>query len=307
MARLNRCRKCHGKTDLFLCKLCVDQLVQLLEEIPWLLDELATTIMRQDKLTSGGAPNNRPAELTVINVDASALAAETFQILTGIVRSMTSVVGPYRPPASVPNHFCGPLRPAWRRLPVNYRPRPAELILWLIRHRSAIARHPKAGRMYDQVEDLVGDYAHDGRLVVAINRTDRAYYGPCTNLVGRDRHGRPRACGADLYAPRESRDVTCRICGYTVAAQRQLRSTIRARDLVTEPQLLEALDDLGEHVSRVRLYDWIRAGRLQPRGWVHNGTIVAQRVRRGDPRVFSLSQARDLRLRDDAKPKEKIG
>ena len=78
----------------------------------------------------------------------------------------------------------------------------------------------------------------------------------------------------------------------------RLLATIRRRDLLPEAVLLETLDTLGEKVSRVKLYDWIRAKKLQPRGYVHHGRIVPHRIQRGDPRVFSLSHARALRSQE---------
>ena len=63
------------------------------------------------------------------------------------------------------------------------------------------------------------------------------------------------------------------------------------------------MDSLGEKVSRVKLYEWLKAGHLRPRGFLHHGRIVPELIQRGDARVFSLTQARELRAREteDAK------
>lgn len=253
----NTCRnkKCHRPTDLFLCTDCTNTLHDMINEIPWLLTELETTIRRQDKLTAGGIIGKSCDTPSPINFDAMNVKRDALEAINDITR------------------YC---------------------------HLSAkdIARHKKAGHHYREIANLVGEGEDGGRLVQAINRQERTYYGPCTTITGRDRQGRPRVCGQDLYAPKESVEITCPKCGGVLNPQRQLMSTITDRDLVTELKLLETLDTLGEHVPRGQLYAWIRAGRLVPRGWVHQGRIVPARVRRGDPRVFSLSQARQLRWHD---------
>jgi hypothetical protein len=133
-------------------------------------------------------------------------------------------------------------------------------------------------------------------VLAVINRVSRMYCGPCTSVVGHNPQGEDIECGVDLYADRESlEDIQCPRCQIRVNPREQLLTTIKRRDLLPEPALLETLATLGEKVSRVKLYDWIKSGDLRPRGYVHQGRVVPERIQRGDSRVFSLSQARQLR------------
>jgi hypothetical protein len=294
---VNRCRKCHAKADLNLCNDHIQMVRNMLDEVPWLLAQLETTITRQDKLTTAAIGKSSETPLP-LNLSAVDIATEARNEILKIVHRVEHSFDRYWPMCTVPTDFIGPLPPAWRRMPTNYVPTTLELVDWLMRRVPNIARHKRAGTIYHQLAQLIGDGPDGGTLVEAINRQDRAYYGPCLTVIGRNRDGTPRECGHILYARREAIEITCPDCGITVKAAKQRADALAKRDLFTEPLLREQLDILDEHVPRPRLWDWIRADRLQPRGYLHAGRIVERRVRRGDPRVFSLTQARDLRTQD---------
>jgi hypothetical protein len=294
---VNRCRACHAKAELNLCTDCTKSVESMIQELPWLLAQLETTITRQDKLTTTNIGKSSETPLP-LNITASDIAHETHTEIQKIVQRVENSLDRYWPMCTTPADFIGPLPPAWRRLPTNYTPTTLEYVDWLMRRTNTIARHRRAGSIYHALANLVGDGPRGGRLVDAINRTDRAYYGPCLTTIGRHRDGTPRQCGRILYAPRETIEITCQDCGVTVNAKKQRDDALATRDLFTEPLLREQLDIIGEHVSRPRIWDWIRSDRLQPRGYLHAGRIVERRVRRGDPRVFSLTQARELRKLD---------
>lgn len=266
------CRNCRRDTELFLCTLCAKELGALLSDLPWLLDELETTVVRQDRLGTAtvGKSSENPSP---INVGAMELARNLRGQLGTIMRDLCEVRGTAPPPRT------------WT----------ASLIAeWLGANLGAIACSEDAGEIYGEIR------SGTDAILAAINRTSRMWCGPCTTVVAHDPTGEAIECGVDLYADRENlaEMVRCPRCRCFVDARTQLLATIRRGDLLPEAKLLEILADLGEAVSRVKLYDWIRAGSLRPRGYVHHGRIVAERVRRGDPRVFSLSQARQLRWRD---------
>lgn len=275
-----QCHACKAHAQLFLCDDCQTQLSNMLAQIPWLLDELDARIQKLDRISTGTiGRTRRPDELNVMDFTAAETARNVRKKLLHWVTTIAEKHTGRKPPA---------LSTVTTK----------NLARWLKANTHAIAKLTIAGKFYRDIDHLVGVNERGGQLIDAINRKDRAYFGPCTTIVGHNRDGTPRECGHDLYAPRDSDELECPRCKTSRPAQKQLQGTITQRDLLPEPKLLETMDTLGEHLSRPRLYDWIRTGQLKPRGYIHAGEIVEHRVRRGDPRVFSLSQARQLRWRD---------
>lgn len=295
---MTKCQHCHRPCQVYLCESCVTQLANMIDNLPWLIDALNDRIQRIDRIQIGTiGRNRRPDELNIIDFDAAETARKTEKTIRRLVRTINGYTQPIQLPCTVTHDFIGPLRPAWRRLPYGYQPTTIELIDWLMRRVDVIARHTKAGHVYRELARMVGTDTDQrgGQLVDAINRQDRRYLGPCTAVIGKQRDGTPRQCGADLYAPTEAPTTTCPTCGTTTDTEQQLNDTIKERDLVTEALLLERLAIMGEPVSHRQLYTWIKTGKLTPRGWIHDGRIVPHKIRHKDPRVFSLSQARQLR------------
>lgn len=265
------CRNCRRDTDLFLCGLCTKELSALLADLPWLISELDVTVTRRDKLALGvvGRGSDNPSP---INIGAMELSRNLRGQLSTIVRDLMEVRG----------------------LEADFRDwQTTAMAQWLACSVSAIACSADAGQIMREIR--TGTEA----ILAVINRSDRMYCGPCQSVIGHH-GGEDIICGWDLYADRDDlSDIRCPKCRRLVNPREQLLDTIKRRDLLPEARLLDTLDILGEPVSRVRLYEWIRAGRLRPRGYVHHGRVVPRRIQRGDPRVFSLSQARQLRWRDD--------
>ena len=261
------CRHCRRDTDLFLCTLCTKELGALLGDLPWLLRQLDITVIRQDKLGTAtvGKSSDNPSP---INVGAMELARNLHGQLSTIVRDLCETRGTTDLPAD----------------------RNAAMARWLFAHSQAITCSPDAGQIMREIRS--GTEA----VLQVINRVNRMWCGPCTTVVGHNSQGEDLECGVDLWADRDSlEDIKCTKCLRSVNPRQQLLITLKRGDLLPEPKLLEIMESLGEKVSRVRLYDWIKAGRLRPRGYIHQGRIVPDLIRRGDPRVFSLSQARQLR------------
>lgn len=262
------CRNCRRDTELFLCRLCAKELHALLADLPWLCRQLQITVTRQDKLGTAvvGRGSDNPSP---INVGAMELARNLHNQLGTWVRGLAEDRGVTALPADTGT---------------------AGLAQWLCEHIGSISCSPEAGVLMREIRG--GTEA----ILAAINRSSRMYCGPCTTVRGHDPSGQDVECGHDLYADRESpEDIQCPRCKVWVNPREQLLVTIRRRDLLPERHLLETMETIGEPVSRVRLYDWIRSGRLRPRGWVHHGRVVSHQVQRGDARVFSLEQARRLR------------
>ena len=297
---MNTCRNhaCQRPTQLYLCDDCTRQVRDMIDQLPWLLNELDNRIQKLDRIPHGTiGRSRRPDELSVIDFDAAETARKARKTIRDMVQTINGP-GPIHLQCTVPADFIGPLRPAWRRLPTDYQPNPIELIDWLMRRIDTIARHRKAGHVYRELNRLVGTDQKGGQLVAAINRNERHFAGPCPTIRGRNHRGEPIECGHILYADINDRTVTCPDCKCDIDVQRNRLKAAVDRDLLTEPKLLEVMTDIGEPISRVKFYQWIKAGRLKPQGWIHRGTIVPHKILKKDPRVFSLSRTRQLRLAD---------
>ena len=86
------CRNCRRETDLYLCQLCAKELGALLNDLPWLLDQLEITVIRQDKLSTGviGRSSDNPSP---INVGAMELSRNLRGQLGTIIRDLCEMRG----------------------------------------------------------------------------------------------------------------------------------------------------------------------------------------------------------------------
>jgi len=269
------CRNCRRDTELFLCQLCSKELSALLGDMPWLLDQLEITVIRQDKLSTGviGRSSDNPSP---INVGAMELARNIRGQFSTIIRDLCEVRG-INPPLK-----------AWSN---------STMAEWLGRNISAISCSESAGQVYREMR------TDTDAILAVINRFSRMYCGPCTTVVGHNPQGEDVECGADLYADRDNPvDIQCLKCSGWINPREQLMVHFKRRDLLSEKVLIEVTASLGEPITERMVDRWLREQKLTVRGYLHNGRIVAEFVQRGDPRVFSLNQARQLRWAEaDAK------
>lgn len=296
------CAVCRADTTgLHLCNVHIKYLEEGLGEVPWLISELQTTILKQDRLHKTLGKTEQDTR-SVINFGASRLASDVQILLAGwVTKLITENKCKFLPAMSVPHDFVGPLLPAWRHLPKGYSPTSARLSRWLAHHVNVAAGREDAGDLYNAIIELTGDpdkASHQGRLVRAINRKDRVFAGPCPTEVGYDDEGAPVECAVPLWADGGQEEAFCPRCKTEVnVAENQARAK-KSRDLLTEVELLKTLDILDEHVPRVTLYDWIKRRRVHVHGYLHQGSVVPDKIRNSDPRVFSLDQVRDLRRQE---------
>ncbi|MEC4854667.1 hypothetical protein R2325_02670 [Mycobacteroides chelonae] len=296
---MTKCRKCSQKCDLFLCSKCVEQLREHATQLAWLVARLDETVTRQDKLTSAtiGKSSDEPLPF---NANASEIAGQARGTITTWVRAICEHRDiTFEPVRVMSLHFIGPLPDErWRRMPRRYRPTLADMCEWLAEHVHAIALTPGA-------EECALDMAElHASIVRAINRQERHFAGPCPTVKGHDRRGQQITCGHMLYAGAEEQFVECPECKAKIDVQKNRLRTSVDRDLMPEPKLLEALravegglDEDGNPKpvpSKNHLRRWIKKRQLHIRGWVHQGRIVEHYIQRGDPRVFSFSQAQHL-------------
>lgn len=280
-----KCQTCGQPAQTNLCDDCRRRLTEGLRELVWLLKQLDVTTRRLDKLNKGaiggGCDNPSP-----INFGAMESARETRAVLLELVDRIART-GTGRPPAQL-DSVATP-----------------DLAAWLAVNTGHIANHPDAGRIMATVLAFVDDdpRGRPGPLYTAINRTDRRFAGPCPTLRGHNPRGERIECATMLYAAFDEVFTRCPRCEAEVDVKKNRLKAAADRDIVTEKQLLEILANEAKFddepiVSRVKLYEWIRAGRLEPKGWLHNGHPVKFHIQRGDPRLFSLTQARENRRRD---------
>ena len=146
---------------------------------------------------------------------------------------------------------------------------------WLRRHLPSLVRLSDVDVHFRVIAHLAG-YVAPGPIHDAINRPEWRFAGPCPD------------CGTLCYARYEDVYTACRECGLPIDVEKNRSATIVDHDLLPEKLLLTVLDNLNEHVSRVKLYSWITSGRLPVAGvldtWGRRGT-----------RVYSLARARALR------------
>lgn len=280
------CQACkRPENNAYLCNDCTTTLANMLDEIPWLLKELDARIQKLDRVPNGTiGRTRRPDELSVIDFDAAEDARNVRKLLRHWVETITQRHGGRIPPG---------LDTVATR----------DLAIWLRVNLPAIRRLDLADnhgnhQLYNDIEKLVGSSQKGGKLVAAINRTERHFAGPCPTVIGHNNRGEAVTCGENLYADIDDRSVTCPKCQSPIDVQRNQRQVAADRDLMTIDQLVEVLDTMDEHVPRATIERWVRARRLRNHGYLHNGAPVRFHIRRTDPALYSLKRARYLRDRD---------
>jgi len=212
----------------FLCRNCVDVLKRDLGAIPWLLDELETTITRQDKLTdpSGRSGDERPLPIRLhamearrdLNVTLASWAAHTAGRFDGLDRSVI-----------------------WTEL---------RLANYLLDHLGDILTDLHAGQIADEI-----GYAR-GMSQRAIDKpVPRVYVGPCED------------CDKDLYAHPSAAEVECKTpdCGavYPIEARRRWLLGKAEDQLRTATDLSRALPDLLQvRLTASMIRAWAHQGRI---------------------------------------------
>ncbi|MGA5467163.1 DUF1922 domain-containing protein [Mycobacterium sp. NPDC050041] len=274
------CQHCGRPTTLYLCNDCTQQLAVMLDQIPWLLDELDARIQKLDRIHLGTiGRNRRPEELNVMDFDAAETARKTRKKLLHWVTTVAT-------------------RHTGRQPPGLSTVATKQLALWLRANIDHIARLDIAGKLYNDIAHLVGSDQRGGHLVAAINPTERRFAGTCPTIRGHDTDGEPIECGHMLYADIDEHTIECPSCHQKIDVERNRRDAAASRDLRTVPEILEVLDNLDESVDPKRLDQWIQAKRLRLKGWRHDGALVETRVNEHSHAVYSLERARKLRRRD---------
>lgn len=290
--RTTKCQHCHRPDDLYLCQNCQNTLANMLDTLPWLLDELDNRIRKLDRIAAGTiGRNRRPYEMTPIDFDACELARTTRATLLQWVETVAQRHTGRQPPALQSVHT-------------------KHLAQWLTANVSAIARldlnHKGRHRLYDDITRIAGTPDHPGQLHRAINPTEHHLVGPCPTPTGRTPNGTPTQCGHTLYADTYDRTVTCPTCHHNIDVEHTRLQAAATRDLHTRTALLDILTTINEPITSHQLDRWIGARRLRPAGYHHDNTITEYRIHPADEPVYSLERARKLRRRDNNLTHRKI-
>lgn len=279
---MNLCQACKRPHQLYLCDDCQTQLANMLDQLPWLIEELDNRIAQLDRISLGTiGRNRRPNELNPVDFDAADLARRVRKTLLRWATTVAERHSGRRPPALDTVHT-------------------KHLARWLETNLSAITRLNCAGNLYHDIKRLVGtDEQRHGQLVQAINPTEKHLAGPCPTTLGRHHDGTPRKCDTMLFADTYDKTTTCPNCKQTINVQENRERAAADRDLHTKADLLEVLDNIGEPVTETRLNAWIRARRLRPAGWIHDDHAITEfRLNNTAEPVYSVERARKLRRRD---------
>lgn len=306
---MTKCLNCSAPSPGgYLCPDCRDVLAEALDQLPWLIGELQTTVCRLDRLNLGvqgrGSENPSP-----INLGGSALATDVGEVLTRWTDRLCQANGiTLMPKQTVGPRFIGPLPgPQWRRLLPGYLGSPMQRARWLADNVDLVAKHPRAGDICKDILELTGERgkpSKPGRLVRAIDRVVRVYAGACPTLVARDRDG-DITCATDLFAEADAVEVRCPRCHQDIDVAKNRQRSITDGDLMTEAQLIKTMETLREPVYSDLLQRWLKSGDLKPSGYLSGSRIVEHRTKGNDARLLSLSRCRQLRWAHQLEKKAK--
>lgn len=245
----SNCKNCGKLTAAGLvCQRCVDQLLDVLTDVPDMLNELRLTLSRQTKITTSGGPSSSETPV-VFNERASDLSIEYVRM---ILRWQGRLADHLNPPgtAVVPYRLSEPVR--------AINPIAAAAWMWAQIRNHGIGGWVDAATMIrrltevnNQVEQLI-----DAPVLVE-------FLGEC-ELPNDD--GQP--CGGDVYAGPDDAYGECRRCKGLCDAQQQRLTLLTWLDerLMTAAEIARMTVWLGLRMDREqvrkRINQWHSRGRV---------------------------------------------
>lgn len=250
--------------DAYLCLICTRALLADLLRVPWLVDQLTTTLSRQDRVpaAAGAGPEaGIPLPLRLPAVQAESTLRHTLQPWVRTVAEQ-------------------------RGLAADVRDTVVGLAGWLATHIDGVRQTDEAAALFEEVR-----YAIDQAVRVIDQPPQLFYAGPCDGCgadlyCGTDDHGRPRAAF-----------ITCRTCGdrYDTAKRRAWLLNAAEDRLATATEIAQAIPALyGRQINVNTIRSWINRGRLLPRAWLHDGLVHAQRQAGTDRPLCRIGDVIDL-------------
>ncbi|WP_063039691.1 hypothetical protein [Nocardia pseudovaccinii] len=294
MTAICRNRQCGRPCGDFLCWDCIGELDDCLEGIPWLLEQLAVTEQRLDRVSTGLRSGATPTAPLLFDERAADLLSALTNSLTTWTRHLCESRGIEYVPVGgdyIGNRFVGPPRRGQRRVPADFVDTINGVALWLHEHSMSVRLDEAAGQIHADITRAVA-----AGMVIINPPPMLAYRGPCPAMLVSGL-GPTRECGFPLYAERDELDVTCVRCK-SVYRSAKLEQHLLARiggRLFEVPELIGVLRELNEPVPRGTIASWISRGQLVPRGWQSGDRVVMQRQVKTDRALYRLDDARKLR------------
>ncbi|KZM70770.1 hypothetical protein [Nocardia terpenica] len=232
-----RNRRCARPCAEFLCASCAEELAAALDGVPWLLDELAVTELRQDRVSRGLRSGSRPVAPLPFHPAAAELHATLTNGITTWARHLAESRG-----------IAGPVGDG------------SDAARWLADNIMAVRLDEAAGQIHAEITHAV-----HAALVVINPPPQLVYRGPCPTIIGQASSHRPRECERPLYAEAGELFVNCPACGVrhdVVRLEQQLLARIGGR-MFEIPDLVRVLRELGEPVPRGTIVSWVHRGQLR--------------------------------------------
>lgn len=256
-----------------VCDPCRNSLARALGDVPWINDELETTITRQRAAATTGGPAS--AETSLPWHERGAEARQHLHNLLVLWVRLCDEEGVGNGPD---------------RLPVDRLPSLSRWLLWRV---DGLAHHD-AG--WDAVEEITDAVAQCERIIFW-KRRNRVYLGPCAyGTSAADQLAAAFECPGDIYAEEGEPVGQCEVCerGVTVVIrQSELDADLHSRLLsaadIADWSIRMGLDAKREEVRKRVLY-WHRHKRIEARGHDQLGATKVPLFRYGDVRVLLSSE-----------------
>lgn len=297
-----QCQQCGAKSQLFLCQNHIDELTEMLTELPRWITYLHEAAVGQTRLGGDMARQTRSDEAPMrFNTKARMALDRIHGTLVRWVQDVTESRGvTYRRPRVVPTAFIGPDRENDVRC--DHPSEGALLALWLARHVSAIAADEAAGMCLNEISGCLGDAER-----VTNRPTPPRFCGPCIHYVEHNRH-----CGRLLYAPRfriqagkqvPVIEVTCPTCKSTHNIKALADYLEKRADSLrfTSSEVLTIMQTLGTPIPERSWRRWRSEGRVKVCGYKRpdnadgtRGSIGTMRRSEADEPVYRLAEVRKV-------------
>lgn len=226
------CRRTTTADGAYLCGTCTGTLGDKLDDVPELVDELATARSKQDRI--GGNAGPRTSDEQPLGYRPAAL--EATDRLRLVLAWWTQRYA----------HELG-------RVGAPRADNPVGCAAWLASVLDEVRLRESAVDLLGQVRAVVGIAWR-----VVDRPAARAYAGPCED------------CGNDLYGYAKAARLRCGVCGrsYLTADRRRWVLDALREHLATAAEIAAGIGELyGETINRKRINQWRSRGRLTEHGF----------------------------------------
>ncbi|QDQ97965.1 hypothetical protein [Tomitella fengzijianii] len=288
-----RCEVCDHTTgdDTHLCTKCTHALADVLHTVPRLVADLTDVRTWKPNTGDGTGRRARGDHPMPMRLDAGESIARPHRAMRYTILAVAEAIDETGPGTldtdlndRALNARAAQIRSGRDQDPARITDEPIgdhELAaLWITDHPRELRCHPHAARMHDDLRATVR-----ACRAAMDHKRPNVYRGPCPAY---DDDGQP--CAAALRAPRDATVIECPRC----RAQHHSRdideaNLERARDiLVTVPEALRMLEELGQQVPRSTVYHWTKTRKISPHGYRHDGRTTDHQVHHRDPAVYRL-------------------